>query len=282
MLTGVLSPGVGYIKSRRAINKEERNYMITAGIDCGSQNTKCVILKDGQIVAQEKQLTAFDADLAAKTVYDKALSDAGLTRDNIECLAITGVGREIVKWGDVEVNEVGAAARGVKLAAPDAQTVIDMGADSCRVIRLNPDGTVMKYEVNDKCASGAGTFIEAMARALQITTEQMGDYSLRHTKELATNAQCVVFAESEVISLIHAKETREDIAYGVHMGIANRVASMIRRVGLTDKYTMIGGPSFNKGLVSCMSKVFDREIRVTDEPQFVSAIGAAIYAAEKK
>jgi len=254
--------------------------MITAGIDCGSQNTKGVIMKDGKIVAMALLPTEFDADLAAQRVYEKAMSEAGITKADVDRLVITGVGREIVKWGDAEINEVGAAARGAKFVIPDTDTVIDMGADSCRVIRLNEDGTVMKYEVNDKCASGAGTFIEAMARALQITTEEMGDFSLRHTKELATNAQCVVFAESEVISLIHAKETREDIAYGVHMGIANRIASMIRRVGLSDHFTMIGGPAFNKGLVSCMAKVFGRDIKVPDNNQFVSATGAAIFGAE--
>lgn len=255
--------------------------MITAGIDCGSQNTKGAIMKDGKVVAQAMQPTEFDADLAAKDVYDKMLKDAGMTREDVEKLVITGVGRNIIKWGDTEVNEVGASARGARYVEPSCETVIDMGADSCRVIRLNQDGTVMKYEVNDKCASGAGTFIETMARALQIKTEEMGDYSLRHTKELATNAQCVVFAESEVISLIHAKEKIEDIAYGVHMGIANRIASMIRRVGLTDSLVMAGGPGYNKGLVSCMSKVFEREIKVLDNNQFVSAYGAAIYAAEK-
>lgn len=256
--------------------------MITAGIDCGSQNTKGVIIKDGKVVAMALLPTEFDADLAAQRVYEQSMSQAGITKADVSRLVITGVGREIVKWGDTEINEVGAAARGAKFIMPDTDTVIDMGADSCRVIRLNEDGSVMKYEVNDKCASGAGTFIEAMARALQITTEQMGDFSLRHTKELATNAQCVVFAESEVISLIHAKETREDIAYGVHMGIANRIASMIRRVGLTDHFTMIGGPAFNKGLVSCMSKVFGREIKTPDNNQFVSAIGAALFAAENQ
>lgn len=254
--------------------------MITAGIDCGSQNTKGVLLKDGQVVAKALFATEFDADLAAQNVFNKLLSDAGLKKEDVERLAITGVGREIIKWGDAEVNEVGAAARGAKFVEPASETVIDMGADSCRVIRLNPDGTVMKYEVNDKCASGAGTFIEAMARALQITTEEMGDFSLRHTKELATNAQCVVFAESEVISLIHAKESREDIAYGVHMGISNRVASMIRRVGLTDNFLMIGGPAYNKGLVACMSKVFERDIKTVDDTQYISAMGAAIFASE--
>jgi len=256
--------------------------MITAGIDCGSQNTKGAIMKDGKLVAIALLPTEFDADLAAQGVYEQALSKAGIKKDDVSRLVITGVGRDIVKWGDAEINEVGSAARGAKFAIPATDTVIDMGADSCRVIRLNDDGSVMKYEVNDKCASGAGTFIEAMARALQIKTEEMGDFSLRHTKELATNAQCVVFAESEVISLIHAKETREDIAYGVHMGIANRIASMIRRVGLTDNFTMIGGPAFNKGLVSCMSKVFGREIKVPENNQFYNAVGAAIYGAENQ
>lgn len=255
--------------------------MITAGIDCGSQNTKGAIIKDGKLVTLSLKPTAFDADQAAHDVLDEMLQKAGLKREDVEKLIITGVGREIVKWGDEEVNEVGAAVKGSRFVAPDCETVIDMGADSCRVVRLNPDGTVMKYEVNDKCASGAGTFIEAMARALQIKTEEMGDFSLRHTKELATNAQCVVFAESEVISLIHAKESREDIAYGVHMGIANRIASMIRRVGLTDHFLMIGGPAYNKGLVSCMSKVFERDIKVPENNQYVSAIGAALLAAEK-
>jgi benzoyl-CoA reductase subunit D len=256
--------------------------MITAGIDCGSQNTKAAIVKDGKVVSTALVPTEFDADLAAQKALEKALEQAGIKREDVARLIITGVGREIVKWGDGEVNEVGAAARGARLALPETDTVIDMGADSCRVIRLNQDGSIMKYETNDKCASGAGTFIEAMARALQITTEEMGDFSLRHTKELATNAQCVVFAESEVISLIHAKESREDIAYGVHMGIANRVASMIRRVGLTDHFTMIGGPGFNKGLVSCMSKVFGREITVPQDNQYLSAVGAALFAAENQ
>ncbi|MGI5979080.1 MAG: acyl-CoA dehydratase activase [Oscillospiraceae bacterium] len=256
--------------------------MITAGIDCGSQNTKGAIVKDGKVLSTYMVATEFDADLAAQKVYEKILSDAGIKKEDVNRLVITGVGRDIIHWGDEQINEVGAAARGTKFVAPETDTVIDMGADSCRVIRLDENGSVVKYEVNDKCASGAGTFIETMARALQIKTEEMGDYSLRHTKELATNAQCVVFAESEVISLIHAEESVEDIAYGVHMGIANRIASMIRRVGLSDHFTMIGGPGYNKGLVACMSKVFDRDIKVPENSEYVSAIGAALYGAENQ
>lgn len=255
--------------------------MITAGIDCGSQNTKVALMKDGKVVGLAKVKTEFDADLAANTAFANALKEAGLAKEDVERTLITGVGRDIIEWGDAQMNEVGTAARGAHFVRPETETIIDMGADSCRVIRLNEDGTVMKYEVNDKCASGGGTFIEAMARALEIQPEEMGTYSMNHKKELATNAQCVVFAESEVISLIHAKETKEDIAYGVHMGLANRIASQIRRVGLTDHFTLIGGPGYNKGLIQVMSKVFDRDVKVVENTEFVSAIGAAIAATEE-
>ena len=254
--------------------------MITAGIDCGSQNTKGAIVKDGVVVTTAMVPTAWDADLAAQEVYDKILATAGLSKDDIKTLVITGVGRDIIKWGDKYVAEPAAAAKGAKFLRPETEMVIDMGADSGRVICLNPDGSIMKFEANDMCAAGAGTFIEAMARALQIKTEEMGDYSLRHKKPLTTNAQCVVFAESEVISLIHSKESKEDIAFGVHMGIANRMAGSVRRLGLFDNVTMIGGPGYNKGLVQCISDVIGRKVVVADNNQVANAIGAALIAAE--
>lgn len=254
--------------------------MITAGIDCGSQNTKGVLLKDGKVITRAKITTEFDANNAAKRVYETLLTNAGICKEDVESIATTGVGRNIPDFVNTSVNEVISAARGTFFEKLDTKTVIDMGAESSRVIKLNEDGTVKKYEVNDKCASGAGVFIEAMARALQIKTEEMGDYSLRHTKEITTNAQCVVFAESEVISLIHRQETKEDIAYGIHVGICNRVASLIRRLGVTDNVTLIGGPGNNKGLAQCMGKVLGKEIFVPNDTDYVSAVGAAFYALE--
>lgn len=255
--------------------------MITAGIDCGSQNTKGVLLKDDKVIARAKIATEFDANNAAQRVYETLLTDAGIYEDEVASIAATGTGRDILEFENKVVNEVVSAARGARFTKPDTYLVIDMGAESSRVIRLTENGKIKRYEANDKCASGAGTFIEAMARALQIRTEEMGTYSLRHTKEITTNAQCVVFAESEVISLIHRQESKEDIAYGIHIGICNRVASLIRRMGLTDNVTLIGGPGHNEGLSQCMGRVLGQDIFVPQDTDYVSAIGAALYATEK-
>lgn len=255
--------------------------MIIAGIDSGSQNTKGILLCDGKIIASAKTTTEFDANQAAQNVLDQLVKQSQIKTTDIQLIATTGSGRGVIHIVDQLVNPVDSASSGAFFVADDTSLIIDMGAESSRVIRLDNKGIVKKYETNDKCASGAGMFIEAMARALQIKTKEMGDYSLRHKKEIVTNAQCVVFAESEVISLIHRNETQADIAYAIHIGICNRVASLIRRIGLADSYTMIGGPAYNKGLVACMQKVLGKPVFVPEAPDYISAIGAALVVAKK-
>lgn len=254
--------------------------MITVGIDSGNQNTKAVVLYDGKIAGKAMILTEFDASQAAMKVYDMVLTDAGVHRDEVAAVATTGAGRSTVEFAKGSVNEVGSAVRGARFIYPNTSLVIDLGAEGCRAIRLNTDGKVKNYEVNDKCASGAGTFIETMARTLQVTTEEMGTYSMRHTKNLPMNAQCVVFAESEVISLIHQKESKEDIAHGIHIGIANRISSLVRRVGIVDGITLIGGPGHNIGLVQCLKAELGKDIEVPVDTNYISALGAASYAVE--
>lgn len=254
--------------------------MITVGIDSGNQNTKAVLVRGGSIVGKAMLPTEFDAGQAAAMAYEQVLAATGIPSAAVAAVAATGAGRGNVKFARGAVNEVGAAARGVRQLRPDAGLVIDLGAEGCRAIRLHPDGRVKNYEINDKCASGAGTFIETMARALQVTTAEMGAYSLRHTKNLPMNAQCVVFAESEVISLIHQQETKEDIAHGIHVGIANRISSLVRRVGIADGVVLIGGPGHNSGLVACLEVELGTDIGVPADPDYISALGAAVYAAE--
>jgi len=255
---------------------------IKIGIDSGSQNTKGVLIRGDKLIAKVKIGTKFDAYNAAEKVYNKLLKNAEIDTDEVDTIVATGTGRDIIKFANTAVNQVNSAAIGARFANPNTNLVIDMGAESTRVIRLKEDGKVKKYETNDKCASGSGTFIEAMARALQIKTEEIGEYSLRHKKEIVTNAQCVVFAESEVISLIHQQESREDIAHGILVGICNRVNSLIRRTGLTDNVTIIGGPGHNAGLVKCLENLISQDVFVSQDTDYISAIGAALYESKRK
>jgi benzoyl-CoA reductase subunit D len=252
--------------------------MVTVGIDSGSQNTKGVLMKDDKVLSSFMLATKFDANKAGQDVYKNLLKgDMAVFENKIDKIIATGSGRNMISFADDVVNEVISASKGMYFINPNIQLLIDIGAEGSHVISLSEDGKIIKYQAYDKCASGAGMFIEAMARALQISVEDIGDYSLRHKKEITTNAQCVVFAESEVISLIHRKESREDIAHGIHVGICNRISSLIKRVGIRDEVALIGGPGHNKGLTECMSTILKRDIFVPEEMDYVNAIGAALY-----
>ena len=253
--------------------------MITVGIDSGSQNTKAVALKDGQVLGCVMLPTLFDVAKAADDALARLLEETGLCREDIAAIISTGVGRGMVGFANGEVNEVIAAARGAHHLDPSCSFVIEMGAEASRAIRLNADGSVKTYTANDKCASGGGMFIETMARVLQTRTEDMGECALQHTKEIPINAQCVVFVESEVISLVHQNETKENIAYAVLTGISNRICSMARSLELTDGILFVGGPAKNAGLVACLEKTLGKPVTVPEQPDFVGALGAALQAA---
>ncbi|HML31836.1 acyl-CoA dehydratase activase [Sporomusa sphaeroides] len=254
--------------------------MVTVGIDSGSQNTKAIVLKDGKIVAKAMALTDFDANEAAVKVYETVLADAGVQTDEVAAVVSTGVGRNGVKFAKDNISEISSAARGTRFVNPNANTIIDLGAEGSRVIILKPDGTIASFAGNDKCAAGAGAFVETVARILQVTPEEMGSLAMKHTREVAMNAQCVVFAESEVISLIHRKTAKEDIAHAIHKGIATRIASMVRGAGIAESIALIGGPGNNSGLVQAVKDVLVKEIAVPEAPEYISALGAALYAAE--
>jgi benzoyl-CoA reductase subunit D len=253
--------------------------MITLGIDSGSMNTKGLAFKDGQIAGLLQYPTEFDALAVAQKVRDDLMAQIGAAQGDIAAITATGVGRERVDFASARINEVISAARGGRWLDPQVNMVIDLGAESCRVIKLQADGVVDSYEVNDKCASGAGTFIETMARALQVAVEDMGELSLKHHNEVPMNAQCVVFAESEVVSLIHQKTLKEDIAFAIHKGVCNRINSMVRRVGVVDGVMLIGGTANNRGLLDCLQGTVGKKIAAWPNPAYVSALGAALQAA---
>lgn len=252
--------------------------MTTIGIDCGTQRTKAVLVKDGKILAAAVTRTDFDTNKAAEDALTMVLGEAGIPRESVEHIGITGVGAQTVGFGTRKVNEIMSAAAGVSSLVPDCRCILDLGAERNRAIRLDDEGGVQGYEVNDKCASGSGTFIEAMARVLETSIEDFGAMALRHTKDITLSAQCVVFVESEVISLIHRNEAAEDIAWGVLEGVASHVVAIANRFGKIRNICVIGGPTRNAGLMEALEKELKQEITVPPYAEFVSAYGAALMA----
>ncbi len=254
--------------------------MITAGIDCGVKNTKTVILKDGQIIGKGKVLTGFDQETAADASLEQALKSAGISRDDIERICGTGSCKNSIKIDDREVNDIEAMARAANYFFPDGRTVVDVGAEEGRAAKIDANGNVVDFAVNEECAAGAGVFIEAMARALEVTLEEMGPLALKSDKKIPMNAQCAVFAESEVVGLIHAKTDKADISRAVHYAMVGRIVSMIRKVGVNEGVVMIGGVARNPGLVELIKKELHVEnLFIPDEPEFGAAVGAALAAA---
>jgi benzoyl-CoA reductase subunit D len=253
--------------------------MITTGIDVGAKNVKVVIQEDGKILGKGLVAAGLDTEAAIVGALEAALREAGLSRDKVEKLYATGAGRKEVKDADDSYTEVGADAAGVAQLFPEARTVVDVGAEEGRAIRVDGQGKVVDFAVNERCAAGAGAFTEAMARALEIPLEEIGPLSLTSTKAVPMNAQCAVFAESEVVSLIHQKTEKRDIARAVHDAMASRITSMARRVGVEPQVALIGGVARNPGFVDALQRDLELDLLVPEDPEFVSAFGAALLAA---
>jgi len=250
--------------------------MITAGIDMGSKNVKVMVLKDGQTLAKDLAPSGFDQKAAAEKVFNDVLLKASLPRDDIDHVVATGVGKDVAPYANSEISMVGADALGGNFLYPSVRTVIDVGAETSRVVRCNEKGRMVDFVINEKCAAGSGTFIEAMARALEVKLEEIGPLSLKAEKTISMSAQCTIFAESEVVSLIHEKASKADIARAIHGSIANRIASLARRLGIQRDVVLVGGVAKNVGFVSSLQRTLGVDLLVPEEPDFVGALGAAL------
>jgi benzoyl-CoA reductase subunit D len=255
--------------------------MIIAGIDCGAKNTKTIILQDGKIVGKGMVQTGFDPEKAVERSLEKALHAAGISRQGIQKIFSTGSGSKSVKMADDSIHEIKAMSKGAHFFFPNARTVIDVGAEEARAAKIDEKGTPIDFAINEKCAAGAGAFIEAMARALGVTVSEMGPLCLQSDKKIPINGQCVIFAESEVVGLIHARTDKADISKAIHDSMAGRIVSMIRRIGVNKDIIMIGGVAYNAGVVAAIRKELKVDtIYIPDEPEYGSAVGAAILAAD--
>jgi len=255
--------------------------MITAGVDVGAKTIKIIILKDDRVIGQNIIPAGYNVQESTKTAWADVLLKAGLQLNQIDRILSTGAGRTEVSEAHDQITEVSAVARGAIGLDPRIRTVIDVGAEEGRAIKINADGKVVDFAINEKCAAGAGAFTEAMARALEVTIEQLGPLSLQSTNAVAINAQCAVFAESELVTLVHSKTPKPDMARAVHDAIADRIVSMVRRVGMEKEVMLVGGVARNIGFVDSLKRELDTEIFIPETPETVSAYGAALLAAGK-
>lgn len=260
--------------------------MITAGVDVGAKYVKIVVLENGKnVLARANGTVGFDVLKSATKVFEKALANSNLKREQIDRVVATGMGRNVVQKkppinASEIVPEVIADAKGTYYLIPTVKTVIDVGAEEGRGIKVGENGRVKDFVINERCAAGAGTFIETMARALEVRVEDMGPLALKSTKVIPMNAQCCVFAESEVVTLIHAKVSKEDIAKAIHDAMASRIASMVLRVGVEKDVVLVGGVARNPGFLPPLKKELNTEILIPEYPEYVGALGAALLAFE--
>ncbi len=256
--------------------------MITAGIDMGAKNIKVVVVRNEEVVASALVLGGFDAALSAEQALADALTRAGCRRSEVARVLATGAGREEAPDKDGTMTEVSAAARGAVRLYPEVRTVVDVGAEEGRAIRCDERGKVVDFAINEKCAAGAGAFTEAMARALEVPLEQLGPLSLKSTKAIPLNAQCTVFAESEVVSMIHSNVAKEDMARAVHDAMASRITSLVRKVGYNPPVALVGGLARNIGFVDALKRGLELDtLNIPQAPEYCAALGAALAAADQ-
>lgn len=253
--------------------------MITAGVDIGAKTVKVVIVKDGKILSKVIMLGGRKKDEVAEQAFNEALKKANLKREDVLKIVSTGAGKKKALFAKDDISEVGADARGALYFFPTVRTVIDVGAEEGRGVKCNAAGKVIDFVINEKCGAGAGSFTEAMSRALEVKLEDMGQMSLTSHGVVPMNAQCAVFAESEVISLIHKKIPKEDIIKAVHDAIAARITSMIRTIGVEKDVSLVGGLCRNAGFVHSMREALGVDILIPEDPEIIGALGAALAAA---
>lgn len=254
--------------------------MIFAGLDIGSVSSEVVIIdKDKKILSYDICRTGSNSKKSAKECMQSALDKAKVSFKDITNLIATGYGRKIVPFESEEISEISCHARGAHFLFPDTRTVIDIGGQDSKAIRLDETGEAEDFNMNDKCAAGTGRFLEEMAKALDTKVEHLGNLSLKSKKSLVISSMCTVFAESEVVSLLAENETREDIIKALHNAIADRVLSLAHKVRLINTVTLTGGVAKNIGVVETIkSRLPKITVHIPEEPQIVGALGAAIIA----
>ena len=251
------------------------------GIDSGSTSTNAVILNGNrEIVASAVIRTGAKSGESAQRILEEILQKANLQRSDLTKIVSTGYGRVSIPFADKNVTEISCHGKGAHYLNPEIRTILDIGGQDSKAIHLNEKGDVTDFVMNDKCAAGTGRFLEMMARTLEVDIAELGPLSLKSTENIEISSMCSVFAESEVISLIAQNKETSDIAHGIHMAIAAKAISLMRRVGLEPRFMMTGGVAKNPGVVKVLEEQLKAPLFISEEPEIVGALGAALYGFE--
>lgn len=253
--------------------------MFFAGIDIGSTMTKVAIMNNG-LLASVIGPTGPEHRRLAHKVMESALSQAHIPFEDITYVIATGYGRVNVPFADRQVTEISCHAKGVNSLFPSARTVIDIGGQDCKAIRLLPNGRVKEFVMNDKCAAGTGRFLEVVADKLGLKLEELGELSLRAPVPAKISSTCTVFAEQEIISHLAEGASQEAIIAGIHQAIAERIGNMVDKIGIEPEIVVTGGGAKNIGLVKSLVTRLGRTVHVPPEPLLTGCIGAALLGKE--
>ncbi|MBM4167436.1 MAG: 2-hydroxyglutaryl-CoA dehydratase [Ignavibacteria bacterium] len=256
--------------------------MLVAGVDVGSTQTKAIILNENSdIVARGIVNTGANVVKAAEKAFQLARQNAKLEEWEVAFTVGTGYGRYKVPFGDAQITEISCHARGATFLFPNTRTILDIGGQDTKGIRINEKGEVIDFCMNDKCAAGTGRFLSASADVMGISLDELGDVALQSTIPLRITNVCTVFVETEIMNHLSKGRKGEDILAGVHQSISARSVSLLRRVGLEAEITFTGGVSKNKGMVFALEEKLGMKINVCDDSQYNGAIGAALFALER-
>lgn len=258
--------------------------MFFAGCDIGSTTGKAVIISDNGIVGYSivpREIDPEETAILALNEAMKSLKDIKTCKD-LAYIVGTGYGRCEISFANENISEISCHAMGAYYCDQSIKTIVDIGGQDVKGIALNDDGTVKDFVMNDKCAAGTGRFFEAMSRIFRMELEEFSELSLKAKRAIPVTAQCSVFAESEVISLLARKNPPEEIAAGVQCAVAKRCFVLLKRVGINPKVTITGGCAKNRGLVKELEKSLNVEIApLSVDPQIIGALGAAVYARKR-
>jgi predicted CoA-substrate-specific enzyme activase len=250
-----------------------------AGVDIGSLGTKTVILADGKILGSSIIRTDLDTVQNGENGLFSALQNAGIDREDLKYIVATGYGRISAPYAKRTITEITCHAKGVHFMHPATRTIIDMGGQDCKAIRLDENGNVVDFAMNDKCAAGTGRFLETMANVFKVSLEELGPLALKATEVVSVSSTCTVFAESETVSLLARGEKPENIIIGIHHAIANRINGLFARVGIENDVFFSGGVAKNVGMRKALEEVMGVIlVKPKCDPQLAGALGAAVVA----